>query len=523
MENLFIEFMPPWVETGLQPAFYDKESGTVLQQVARMYAKVNELVKDFDDFSKDTTDVVNEYISKFTELYTYVHDYFDNLDVQEEINNKIDDMVDEGTLQGLFTGYGLEIGEDYKVKVKAGNGIIVDSNGVSEAPYQDYLDIESKKMRYIDEISGTSTVVNYAIIPNTYHLKMAMSDPEDADVRKRASEIDYIYKPTLMTNMSPWDTGNDVTYGPLIIDNDVKVENNLGSGTIWNRPIVAVNDNGVMSTIDGSTPADEVDAKYASRAWYTLINNGVTAPDIEDHNTRAPRTFVGQDYDGNYIIAVCGGRQADDTGMTGPDMVTFVTTTLSFNAKVLYSFDGGGSSNYLYHGIRQNRLVEREDRPCPTWMYWTSPTAKHPENFKNQSLNNQVNVQAEINEDGHIQTQAGLIARGCAGGERIDINAGARYLIVSPRCVVYNLNFDLTGEGNLAAYSDLFINLPLTDSNYYFMMLKHPQPGQSNYSYVPVYLTTMSDDNTKCRICNITALEPGTYSIHFTTQCNTQY
>ena len=41
MQNIFIEFLPPWVETGIQTAFYDKESGTVLQQTARMYAKVN--------------------------------------------------------------------------------------------------------------------------------------------------------------------------------------------------------------------------------------------------------------------------------------------------------------------------------------------------------------------------------------------------------------------------------------------------------------------------------------------------
>ena len=87
MQNIFIELLPPWVETGLQPAFYDKESGTVLQQVSRMWAKMIELGKAFNDFSKDTSNTVNEYIAKFVELHDYVHDYFDNLDVQEEINN----------------------------------------------------------------------------------------------------------------------------------------------------------------------------------------------------------------------------------------------------------------------------------------------------------------------------------------------------------------------------------------------------------------------------------------------------
>ena len=96
-----INFLPPWVETNLQPAFYDKESGTVLQQTARMYAKVNQLIRNVND-QNETIDL---YIAKFIELHDYVHDYFDNLDVQEEINNKLDDMVEQGTLQEIITSY----------------------------------------------------------------------------------------------------------------------------------------------------------------------------------------------------------------------------------------------------------------------------------------------------------------------------------------------------------------------------------------------------------------------------------
>jgi hypothetical protein len=105
MENIFVEFLPPWVETGLQPAFYDKESGTVLQQTARMYARVNMLIRMFNKLSKNTKETVENYINQFNELHNYVHDYFDNLDVQEEINNKLDAMVEDGTLQEIITSY----------------------------------------------------------------------------------------------------------------------------------------------------------------------------------------------------------------------------------------------------------------------------------------------------------------------------------------------------------------------------------------------------------------------------------
>lgn len=116
MENIFVEFLPPWVETGLQPAFYDKESGTVLQQTARMYARVNMLIRMFNRLSRNTkteverfensvNETVNDYIEKFNQLHDYVHDYFDNLDVQEEINNKLNEMLAQGTLQEIITAY----------------------------------------------------------------------------------------------------------------------------------------------------------------------------------------------------------------------------------------------------------------------------------------------------------------------------------------------------------------------------------------------------------------------------------
>ena len=105
MENIFVEFLPPWVEANMQPAFYDKESGTVLQQTARMYDRVNMLVRMFNKLSKETKTVVETYIDKFDDLHDYVMDYFANLDVQEEINNKLDQMYDDGQLSEIIVEF----------------------------------------------------------------------------------------------------------------------------------------------------------------------------------------------------------------------------------------------------------------------------------------------------------------------------------------------------------------------------------------------------------------------------------
>lgn len=101
MENIFVEFLPPWIETGLQPAFYDKESGTVLQQTARMYAKVNEVVATVNH----QNEVINDFIDQFNALHDYVYDYFENLNVQAEIDNKLDEMYANGQLDLLFSKY----------------------------------------------------------------------------------------------------------------------------------------------------------------------------------------------------------------------------------------------------------------------------------------------------------------------------------------------------------------------------------------------------------------------------------
>lgn len=61
MLKYHIRPLPYWVLTDLQPAFYDSESGTVLQQLSRMYPKIQEIIDRYNDFVRD----VNRYIEEF--------------------------------------------------------------------------------------------------------------------------------------------------------------------------------------------------------------------------------------------------------------------------------------------------------------------------------------------------------------------------------------------------------------------------------------------------------------------------
>lgn len=76
MNNFYIKHLPHWILTDLQPAFYDVESGTVLQQTSRLYGKMQELI-----------DLYNEFVTK---VNTYIKDFEDGIITDfEEFKNCI--------------------------------------------------------------------------------------------------------------------------------------------------------------------------------------------------------------------------------------------------------------------------------------------------------------------------------------------------------------------------------------------------------------------------------------------------
>lgn len=53
--------LPHWVLTNYQSAFYDSESGTVLQAMARIYPKIEELITDYNNYVKQINNIINEF------------------------------------------------------------------------------------------------------------------------------------------------------------------------------------------------------------------------------------------------------------------------------------------------------------------------------------------------------------------------------------------------------------------------------------------------------------------------------
>lgn len=103
MNNFYIKHLPHWVLTDLQPAFYDVESGTSLQQTAKMYGKMQELIDLYNEFVTK----VNKYIKDFEDgiiadfeefrncIIKVMNDYIETIDTKINLQDtKISEAID---------------------------------------------------------------------------------------------------------------------------------------------------------------------------------------------------------------------------------------------------------------------------------------------------------------------------------------------------------------------------------------------------------------------------------------------
>ena len=128
MRRYHVRPLPNWVLTNIQSAFYDSESGTILQQMARVYSKIEELINTYNEFVRE----INRYIDEFEDgiikdfecfkncIIKTMNDYIETIDTKinlqdlkiknkfdsqdEVIQNAVDYMKDNlvSTLTTLF-------------------------------------------------------------------------------------------------------------------------------------------------------------------------------------------------------------------------------------------------------------------------------------------------------------------------------------------------------------------------------------------------------------------------------------
>ena len=103
MRRYHVRPLPNWVLTNIQSAFYDSESGTILQQMARVYSKIEELINTYNDFVRE----INRYIDEFEDgiikdfecfkncIIKTMNDYIETIDMKINLQDKsIQDKFD---------------------------------------------------------------------------------------------------------------------------------------------------------------------------------------------------------------------------------------------------------------------------------------------------------------------------------------------------------------------------------------------------------------------------------------------
>lgn len=350
MENIFIELLPPWVETGLQPAFYDLDSGTVLQQTARMYAKVNEL-----------TGHVNEYTEKFTELYNYVHDYFDNLDVQEEVNNKLDEMVEDGTMDELIDEY---------LSILKGTYIIRDIT--FESGNIDGTDYYITKVPHLDS-EGNPIVIQHGFAKN---IDTALAVADDT-----AREFALRNYATFAVNGSIFGIDeNEQNYGhamgTIIKDGGLVSTYDTAGYTAATQARMRLL--GVKS--DGSLGTYPIDSSYATLSAAGIVNTFAGYGTAMENNNI---TFQFADEDGiwNFVcqntttkdlmFICCNGRDIQDqAGLTPRELLTIASNQ---GYDYAFAIDAGGSTCFVQEGIMVNMPYDDQGqtvRQTPDYIYF---------------------------------------------------------------------------------------------------------------------------------------------------------
>ena len=225
-------------------------------------------------------------------------------------------------------------------------------------------EFEVKKTRYAD------TTVWYTVIPKDKKPMLGIAnDNYDMMTSEAPTEIAKRKNAKIAINFGLTGDPAGMIYadGKLVSD----------TGNPYDETLY-MDQNGILNSVRNSEYSTQdiinMNPVWASKGFYSIARDG----QYVDENTidpslsieKHPRTFIGQDYDGNYIIGVCDGRGENEAGMTLREVYDFVNTEVTDNLRFLFNGDGGGSSAFIYEGEKLNPNTDGNERERPDLIYW---------------------------------------------------------------------------------------------------------------------------------------------------------
>lgn len=461
----------------------------------------------------ENAEAVEELQGLYIQLKVFVDNYFDNLDVQEEINNKLDSMVEDGSLEEILSHY---IDENVVRKdtyatsetggaVKVGDSLTIDENGVlNEAPFLNYLPIETHVTRYHG--TGGYSTVYYAIIDSEYKPDLTIAN-NTVNTVQQSGDNAMDNKSTLTVNAGLFSTSTSATTGVIIKNGEiVKLNDSMGN----DREILYMTSDGKLHSITDNTSADQLlalGAVWAVQGWYPFVKDGQDLTSGRDPSDYQPRSVIGQDSTGRYIIMSNMGRSYYDTGMSAVDCLNFCTS-VGFTPYFLYNLDGGASVNFVDRGIRLNGLIDGTNRSVANFITWSSNSAKENGTFNVANATYHKNIQ-NMRQDIPLEIKSRTSAY---DPSVVTVDGASHYFMFGDLVVVY---IKFTNNADLSAYTRIvggFPKLPSIISD--MQILASKQAG--NHALGTLYM----DNEGYLRVGGNNNLDAGTWFTSFVYSTN---
>lgn len=264
-----------------------------------------------------------------------------------------------------------------------------------------YLPLNHTKIKYTGS-AGVSTVW-YSIVPANYKPSLGLANNQVDTVQTVGDYANTQYT-SLSINAGIFDRSTGETRGFVIKDGEVKNASAFVGGNVLNNYIYMTVD-GRLHSMPDTLPLSTLESYnpvWAVHGFHALIENGTVDTSQTADTSIEPRSFIGQNSAGDYLIAVTNGRKKG-AGFTVQDIIDFCQY-INFDADFLFNLDGGGSVSMACNGVRVNELINGENRPVANFISFGVNDPTFTDTFKTtketneQSLINETNIYY-INED----------------------------------------------------------------------------------------------------------------------------
>lgn len=312
----------------------------------------------------NNTELTQEAITQFNELYNYTHNYFNNLDIQDEINNKLDQMAADGTLEAIISKYIKTIEDSVK------NSYIYDEIETTE-----FFNETNNTHYYVTHVPNKDKNGNLIKLKHGFAkdntTAQCIADETARSFSKRHANTFTINASIYGVNPQ-YENYNHIL--GLIINNGQVISNYNFEGIEDTSQIniLGVLPDNTLKVYPNNTSAttilnDGVETTFV--AFNTLMQNGVILTESE---SLYQWNILGQNTTTkDFYFICCNGK--DINSEKGMSQLELVNILKSYGCDFAYRLDQGGSTSLIHNHIMINQPSDnygRTERLIPDYIYF---------------------------------------------------------------------------------------------------------------------------------------------------------